>query len=359
MNQHTPLRTGGSLLERAAELYGFSPVAQPLPAPVPAPGPEPKAEPKPEPEVATSTKAPELRAPAPQPKADAPAPHMKAEASAPQPEAKAPAPKPQAQRETEAPEAQPEAPKLRPARALPKPVGTAAVDREALREAGFIEPDAPAGGLAEEFRIVKRQLIDFAGTSAKGRTILVCSAQPDEGKTFCAVNLALSLAAERDREVLLIDADFPKPEVLSILGLEGGTGLVDALSNPALDPESLVIRTDVPGLSVLPAGRHVSNVTELLASERTREVFARLAEANPRRILLFDAPPALLASPASVLAAHAGQLLLVVRADQTTEADLREAVALLSACSEIRLLLNGAGFAATGRRFGSYYGYGQ
>jgi Mrp family chromosome partitioning ATPase len=181
---------------------------------------------------------------------------------------------------------------------------------------------------------------------------------PDEGKTFCAINLALSLAAEREREVLLIDADFPKPECSpSSPRRRGRAGRRAGRSRGR--SRSLVIRTDVPGLSVLPAGRHVSNVTELLASERTREVFDRLGDANPRRILLFDAPPALLASPASVLAAHAGQLLLVVRADQTTESDLRETVALLSACTEIRLLLNGAGFAATGRRFGSYYGYGQ
>jgi Mrp family chromosome partitioning ATPase len=315
MNQHTPLRTGGSLLERAAELYGFAPVQAP---PVQAPAPDPVPAPEPAPVAAPVA-------------------------------------------ELEVVEAEAPAPKLRPARAAAaaRAPGSAAVDREALRQAGFIEPDAPGGGLAEEFRIVKRQLLLGLGGSAKARTILVCSARPDEGKTFCAINLALSLAAEREREVLLVDADFPKPEILSILGLEGGAGLVDALADPGVDPEALVIRTDVEGLSVLPAGRHVPNVTELLTSERTREVLDRLADANPRRILIFDAPPALLASPASVLAGHAGQLLLVVRADQTTESDLREAAALLSACSDIRLLLNGAGFAATGRRFGSYYGYGQ
>jgi exopolysaccharide/PEP-CTERM locus tyrosine autokinase len=282
---------------------------------------------------------------------------------APAPEAKPasePAPAPVAEPEVRDAQAETPASKLQPGRAAAaRAPGSAAVDREALREAGFIEPDAPGGGLAEEFRIVKRQLLLDLKAGTKARTILVCSARPDEGKTFCAINLALSLAAEREREVLLIDADFPKPEVLSILGLEGGAGLVDALADHDVDPEDLVIRTDVEGLSVLPAGRHVANITELLASERTREVLDRLAEANPRRILIFDAPPALLASPAAVLAGHAGQLLLVVRADQTTESDLREAATLLSACPDIRLLLNGAGFAATGRRFGSYYGYGQ
>ena len=315
MNQHTPLRSGGSLLERAAELYGFGLTPVPL-------GPEPALAPEPQPV-----------------------------APAPEPEATRAAPEP-------APRAAPEpAPRPAPRRAASGP--RAAVDRDRLREAGFIEPDAPGGGLAEEFRIVKRQLLLAASGGPKARTILVCSAQANEGKTFCAVNLALSLAAERELEVLLVDSDFPKPEILSTLGLEGGAGLVDALADPSLDPESLVIRTDVEGLSVLPAGRHAAEVTELLASARTREVLARLAEADERRILIFDSPPALMASPASFLATHAGQVMMVVRADRTTETDLREAVGLLSGCDQIRLLLNGAGFAASGRRFGSYYGYGQ
>jgi protein-tyrosine kinase len=310
MNQHTPLRTGGSLIERAAELYGFG-VAAPAPAPARVPAPV---------------------AAAPVPVAPVPV--------APQAKTKAPTPR-------------------------PVPAGREGrVDRAKLRAAALIEPDAPVGPLAEEFRIVKRQLLLNAKAAtelpdAKRRTILVCSAEPDEGKTFCALNLALSLAGERDVEVLLIDADFPKPEIVATLGLKDGPGLVDAIADASVDPESLVIRTDLRGLSVLPAGRQVNNVTELLASERTREVLARLAEANPKRIILFDSPPVLMASPATVLATHAGQLLMVVRADKTTEAGLRDAIELLSGCERVSLVLNGTGFAAGGRRFGTYYGYGQ
>jgi Mrp family chromosome partitioning ATPase len=193
----------------------------------------------------------------------------------------------------------------------------------------------------------------------KRRVILLCSAQPDEGKTFCALNLALSLAGEQDVEVLLIDGDFGKPEILTMLGVEPKAGFVDAIADPALDPEALIVRTDVGALSLLGAGRRVNNVTELLASERTRDVLARLVSANPRRILLFDSPPALASSAASVLASHAGQTLMVVRADKTAEADLGEALELLAPCPLVSLLLNGAGFAASGRRFGTYYGYGQ
>jgi Mrp family chromosome partitioning ATPase len=304
MNKHSPLSHSGSLLERAAELYGFG-----------------------------------------------------------SPATAAAAPPPEAPREI--PEREPEA---RPAPRSFLPALTeakAAVNRDNLRELGFIVPDSPAGPLAEEFRIVKRQLLlgMAAGSPVpadKRRIILVCSAQPDEGKTFCAVNLALSLAGERDLEVLLVDADFPKPEVLDLLGLEAkGAGFVDTLADPSLDPERLVVRTDVGSLSVLPAGRYENDVPELLGSARTAQVLDRLTDGRPKRIVIFDSPPALMASAAAALASHVGQLLLVVRADQTTEADLKEAAGLLSGCPQISLLLNGTGFAATGRRFGSYYGYGQ
>lgn len=236
----------------------------------------------------------------------------------------------------------------------------APIDRTALAEAGFIVPGGPVTGLAEEFRLVKRQLLatierHLSQSPEKRRSVLVCSGQPREGKSFCAVNLALSLAGERDTEVLLVDGDVAKHDMLALLGIEGGAGLVDALADPAADPEAFVIRTDVPGLVVLPAGRQASNVPELLASERTREVLARLVEADPRRIILFDSPPVLMDSVAATLAAHVGQALVVVRADATTEADLRETVGLLSACDHVGLILNGAGLAVTGRKFGAYY----
>jgi exopolysaccharide/PEP-CTERM locus tyrosine autokinase len=338
MNKHSPLGQSGSLLERAAALYGLevptaeagvaraAPLVQPLPEPKPVPQPEPQPQPEP---VVRSVPAP-APAPEPQPR---PEPEVRAR---PQPQ---PTPRP--------------LPSQRLAR----------IDRARLRKLGFVDPEAATGALAEEFRIVKRQLltiVDQPGIAEeKSRIALICSASPDEGKTFCAVNLALSLAGEQDVEVLLVDGDFGKPEILDMLGVEPQAGFVDAIADPSIDPEGLIVRTDVGALSLLGAGRRVNNVTELLASERTREVLARLTEANPRRILIFDSPPALAASSASVLASHAGQTLMVVRADQTAEADLREALDLLSACPHVSLLLNGAGFAASGRRFGSYYGYGQ
>lgn len=237
------------------------------------------------------------------------------------------------------------------------------IDRKRLRDMGLIEPEGPVTSLLEEFRIVKRQLLLSAaqsrrdGSGVHGERILVCSAHPGEGKTFCSVNLALSIAAEKDNEVLLVDADFAKPSVLSTLGLPGGVGLMDALVDPSIAVEDCILATDVPGLFVLPAGNPSGHDTEYLASARTRRVLDRLTAQAPSRIVIFDSPPALAASPASELAMHVGQALMVVRADRTGEAALRDAVNILAGCEDIKLLLNGTRFSPTGRRFGSYYGY--
>ncbi len=240
---------------------------------------------------------------------------------------------------------------------------TVRIDRGMLAANGMIVPGAPVGPLAEEFRLIKRQLLIASARIAesdspeKARMILVCSARPGDGKTFCAINLALSIAAERDTEVLLVDADVAKPDVANQLGLSAGAGLLDALADTAIDVEDLVIRTDVAHLSVLPAGTKTTMDTELLASARTKAVIARLLAANPRRVVIFDSPPALAASPASVLAMRVGQVMLVVRADRTPENELRAAVNLLDGCEHIQLVLNAVSFVQGGARFGSYYGH--
>ena len=244
-----------------------------------------------------------------------------------------------------------------------RPVDPARIDREMLAEAGMLVPGGPVTALAEEFRLVKRQLLTTAADIEKrdsdaARMVLVCSAQPGDGKTFCAINLALSLAAERDLQILLVDADFPKPDILDRLGLPAGKGLLDALGDPDIDVETLVIPTDVPQLSVLPAGKRTNADTELLRSDHAQDVMQRLLTADSDRLIIFDSPPALAASPAAVLASLVGQTVLVVRADRSSESDLREAVALLDGCDDIQLLLNATTYRAEGARFG-YYGQDQ
>ncbi|TMM50025.1 capsular biosynthesis protein [Qipengyuania marisflavi] len=233
--------------------------------------------------------------------------------------------------------------------------------RSLLREQGLIDPDGGASTLLEEFRIIKRQLLAAAKAenTPQSRRVLVCSPHSGEGKTFCALNLAMAMAGERDSEVLLIDADFGKPSILARLGLDAGKGFMDVLADPKTHVEDYVIGTDIPGLWVLPAGARTGRDSEYLASERTWEVLNRLTRGAPRRTLIFDSPPALAASPAAELAKHVGQALLVARADMTGRAALEDAVDLLSACPDIKLLLNDATFSPSGRRFGSYYGYGE
>jgi len=259
----------------------------------------------------------------------------------------------------------PAAPVARPApvppAALPVPGRQAKIDRELLAENQLLIPGAAIGVLAEEFRLAKRHLLLTARQlnkqePDKARTILVCSAKPGDGKTYCAINLAISMAAERETRVLLVDADFAKPGIMARLGVSDGPGLLDALGDPAIDIEKCVVGTDIPNLSLLPAGAQTNADVELIASGRTPDLIARLLAADPDRVVIFDSPPALSASPAAVLALHVGQVMLVVRADKTTEGEIRDTVQRLEGCEHIQLLLNSVAFAPGGDRFGSYYG---
>ena len=238
------------------------------------------------------------------------------------------------------------------------------VNRQHLRDQGLIVPESTVTAVLEEFRIVKRQLLLNAdqlaqqGMGPAAQRVLICSPHPGEGKSFTSVNLALAIAAEKECEVLLIDADFAKPSVLSMLGLPGGPGLMDALANPEIDAADCVIGTDVPGLWVLPAGNATTSDTEYLSSSRTRVVLDRLVQGAPQRFVIFDSPPALAASPAAALAKYVGQAVVVARCDRTAQGSLEDAISLLSACPNIQLILNAVHFSPSGRRFGSYYGYG-
>lgn len=369
-------RIRGSLLERAAQAYDFGrpPVVQPKPAPAPVPAPaaveveapkpiaQPAPAPAPVPVAAPAPVAVPIAAPTPRPVPVSAPPPVEAK---PAPVVEQPAPAPVAER----------APLIRrgsevaaaaAAPASPSPADkwklrTVHVDRAKLVEQGLLVPGAAVDTLAEEFRMVKRQLLLTAravagADSDRARMILVASANPNEGKTFCAINLALSMAAEQDVEILLVDADFAKPDVLGRMGVAEGKGLLDALADPALDVESCVVRTDIPRLSLLPAGTKSALDTELIASDRAKQALQRLVAADPRRVVIFDSPPVLAASPASVLALHVGQAVMIVRADRTTESDLRQAIGLLDGCEHVQLVLNSVTYNPGGRRFGSYYG---
>jgi len=227
-----------------------------------------------------------------------------------------------------------------------------------LRRLGMIIPDGERSQIAEEFRLIKRPLIKNAfnrdgGPVNSGNLIMVTSALAGEGKTFCAANLAMSIAMEMDHTVLLVDADVARPAIPDYLGLETGRGLLDVLLDDKLDLADVLIRTNVENLAILPAGSRHKRATELLASQAMSDLLREIARRYPDRVVIFDSPPLLLTSEARVLASQMGQIVLVVAAESTTQQAIKEALRQIETCDVVNLVYNKA------RAFpgGEYYGY--
>ncbi|MFQ5534413.1 MAG: XrtA-associated tyrosine autokinase [Sphingomonadales bacterium] len=234
------------------------------------------------------------------------------------------------------------------------------IDLEALDSQGMITPVGEPSQIAEEFRVIKRSLLAKAFDKRdrgikNSNLILVSSAQPGEGKTFCAVNLAMSVASERDLTVLLVDADFANPSVLQNLGLSGGNGLFDVIDDENIDLADCLIRTNLDNLSVLPAGRRHSLTTELLASDRMRDIADEIVMRYPDRLIIFDSPPVLASSAPGTLASFVGQILFVVEADKTTASQVKAALMQINACENVSLILNKNRLASGSEMFASYY----
>lgn len=242
------------------------------------------------------------------------------------------------------------------------------IDFERIAAMGMLTLDQSKNQLAEEYRAIKRPLLNnaFGKTAANiphANLIMVTSALPGEGKSFSAINLAISMATEMDRTVLLVEADVAKPAVCQYLGVpEPEKGLVDYLAEPNLDISDLMLKTNVPKLSILPAGRRHAHSTELLASSNMRNLMEELSQRYPDRVVIFDTPPLLLTSEAVVLAGLMGQVVLVVEAGKTPQPVVKDAVALLAPNQIIGVLLNksergiGTGYGLYG--YGAYGGYG-
>jgi protein-tyrosine kinase len=235
------------------------------------------------------------------------------------------------------------------------------LNQEALRAAGLLPPLHQERELAQQFRQIKRPLINAAlgrnvAQIPNGNLILVASATAGEGKTFTSLNLALSMRLEEDLTVLLLDGDVVNPRMTQILGLESEPGLLDVIRDPALPLASVILSTDLPGLSFLPAGRQDPNSTELLASARMREVVSELGGHDATRIVLFDSAPLVLTTESLALAELAGQILVVVRADQTPQHVVLEAVGSLPEGKPVSLALNQS---MKQPQHGYYYQYGS
>jgi protein-tyrosine kinase len=236
------------------------------------------------------------------------------------------------------------------------------VDRSLLRAAGLIAPEEQERFIAEQYRIIKRPLLDIASghaadTPKHANLIMITSALPGDGKTFNAINIALSIAMEKDTSVLLVDADVAKPHVTSLFGLKDEPGLIDALVDNTIRVSDLIIRSNVPGLSFLPAGRQDEHPTELLASSRMANIALQLSESVPNRVVIFDSPPVLVTSEARALASRMAQIVVVVCAGKTPQDAVQSTVESLDTDKALNLILNQAGTSVGDAAYG-YYGYG-
>jgi len=242
------------------------------------------------------------------------------------------------------------------------PSVTVAIDRDRLARHNVIIGEK-AWHTANEFRRLKWPLLDAAiGRDSGGRCgplLLVASSEPGEGKTFVAINLALSVAAELDKPTLLVDGDLAKPNLSDIFGVAERRGLTDLLTDPQLQPNDVIVNTDIPGLCLLPAGSHRSDAPELLSSTRMEQITSWLNQAYGGSLVVFDSPPLLSTNEAQVLSRHVGQVLLVVRADVTLQPVVAEAVALIDKNKRLSATLNQARTARMGKYYGQYYGTQQ
>ncbi len=221
------------------------------------------------------------------------------------------------------------------------------LDLARMRDAGMVTAASGRTSLLEDFRVIKRPLLKraFSEASMPGRPnnlIMVTSSLPGEGKTYCAINLAMSIAMELDHTVLLVDADVARPSVLRTLGLPAQRGLMDILIDDKLDLSDVMLRTNVDTLSILPAGTSTPRATELLASSTMSNMVNEIANRYPDRVVIFDSPPLLLTSESRVLASHMGQIVMVVEAQTTTQHAVKESLRQLEGCSNVNLIYNKA-----------------
>jgi receptor protein-tyrosine kinase len=239
-----------------------------------------------------------------------------------------------------------------------KAARTFRIDRNRLRRQGMVTPDGERTAITENFRHIKRQILANVARpkddAPPTNLVLVTSALPGEGKTFCAINLAISIALEMDRTVLLVDADVAKPGVPKALGLEVEKGLIDVLLDDQLDVAEMLCWTDIDRLTILPAGSAHLRSTELLASEAMHVLLEEMAGRHRDRIVIFDSPPLLAASEAGVLAGHVGQIIVVVEAGKTSEAALKNALGRIDSRRVTGLLLNKGDHPRLGYGYGGY-----
>lgn len=220
-----------------------------------------------------------------------------------------------------------------------------ALDLRKMSRANLLVPGDPRSQLEEEFRIIKRPLLEnVRGQTAvrphRANLIMVTSATPGEGKTQTSINLAVSIAMELDHTVLLVEADVLRPSLLDRMGIQAPKGLLDVLTHPEMDLADVLLKTNIPKLTLMPAGTASSRSTELLASSAMDELLEELASKYSDRVIIFDTPPLLSTTESRVLSTHMGQVLMVVEAGRTPISTVQQAFATVESHPVVLSMLN-------------------
>jgi protein-tyrosine kinase len=203
---------------------------------------------------------------------------------------------------------------------------------------------------AEQFKILRTNIL-YPVAGEPPRSILVTSTAPGEGKTFTAANLAISIALNINKHVLLLDADLRRPQMHLRFGFDEGPGLSNYLADGIVLP-SLLLKTSVDKLTLLPGGPPPRNPSELISSERMFNLIAEVSARYSDRLIVIDAPPPALAAETSVLARQVDGILIVIRHGKTRSEDLTD---LVQRVGEKKILGSVVNYMETSRS--SYYGY--
>ncbi len=235
------------------------------------------------------------------------------------------------------------------------------VDLEHLQNEGYITPDTLDSVKAEEFRIIKRPILQNAfGKGAvpveNGNIIMVTSSLPNEGKTYVSLSLAMSIALEMDKTVLLVDCDVINPSLSRLLDVNENVGLTNYLNDTNVMLGDIILNTSISRLRLLPSGSQYARSNELLTSSRMIDLVNELSERYTDRVVLFDSPPLLLANQAVVISQLVGQIIVVVEAEKTPQNVVVEAVGTLSEEKVIGIVLNKARKPSGHNYYGAYYG---
>ncbi len=233
--------------------------------------------------------------------------------------------------------------------------------KELLRKNNMLVEQSNLGPeFSDDYGRIKRPLLaNVFGKSAsmveKGNLILVTSSIPGEGKTYTAINLALSIAHEQDNTVLLIDCDVAHHGASSALDITSKLGLVDILRSDDLLVSDVILRTDIPGLCIMSSGKQHHFVTELLASQRMSELVTEISERYNDRVIIFDGPPLLPTPQTQILSNLVGQVVFVIEAGKTPQSVVEEALDMISKERATGLVMNKCEGISGRSRY--YYGY--